>query len=78
MIRTQVQLTDDQARALKALSARTGLSIAELIRRGLAPLLRDETASNDDRFRRAAAVAGRYHSGQTSISTEHDRYLAEA
>ena len=41
MIRTQIQLTEDQAQALKELSAKTGLSIAELVRRGLAPLLRD-------------------------------------
>src|SRR5438067_285473 len=67
MIRTQVQLTDDQARALKALSARTGLSIAELIRRGLVPVLENGLRGDEQRRRRAAAVIGRFHSGRTDI-----------
>ena len=39
MIRTQIRLADEQAQALKALSNITGLSIAELVRRGLGPLV---------------------------------------
>src|SRR6266851_2895472 len=77
MIRTQIQLTDDQAQALKALSAKTGLSIAEVIRRGLVPLMRGGLAEQDDRARRAAAVAGRFHSEKTDVSVDHDRYLAD-
>ncbi len=77
MIRTQIQLTDDQAQALKALSARTGVSIAELVRRGLVPLLRGGLAEHDDRARRAAEAVGRFHSGKTDISVDHDRYLAD-
>jgi hypothetical protein len=78
MIRTQIQLTNDQARALKALSTKTGLSIAELVRRGLVPLLRNGSAEHDERLRRAADVIGRFHSGRADISTEHDRYLADS
>ena len=78
MIRTQVQLTEEQARALKALSARTGLSVAELIRRSLAPLLEAVVTDDDERYRRAIAAAGRFRSGQADIAIEHDRYLAEA
>jgi len=78
MIRTQIQLTDDQAQALRALSAKTGLSIAELIRRGLVPLLRGGLAEHDERASRAAAVVGRFHSGKTDISVDHDQYLADA
>ncbi|TME34989.1 MAG: ribbon-helix-helix domain-containing protein [Chloroflexi bacterium] len=77
MIRTQIQLTDDQAQALKALSAKTGLSIAELVRRGLAPLLRDGLSEHDERARRAAAAVGRFHSGRDDISSYHDRYLTD-
>ena len=77
MIRTQVQLTDEQAQVLKALSARTGLSIAALVRRALLPLLRDGLASDEERFRRASEIVGRFHSGKTDIAREHDRYLAE-
>ena len=77
MIRTQVQLTDEQAQVLKALSARTGLSIAALVRRALLPLLRDGLAGDEERFRRASEIVGRFHSGKTDIAREHDRYLAE-
>jgi len=78
MIRTQIQLTDDQAQALKALSAKTGLSLAELVRRGLFPLIRGGLAEHDERARRAAAVVGRIHSGRTDISVDHDRYLTDS
>jgi hypothetical protein len=77
MIRTQIQLTDDQAQALKALSAKTGLSIAELVRRGLIPLLRSGSTEHEVRARRAVEVIGRFHSGRTDISIHHDRYLAD-
>jgi hypothetical protein len=78
VIRTQIQLTDDQAQALKALSAKTGLSIAELVRRGLVPLLRSGSTEHEERVRRAADVIGRFHSGKTDISADHDRYLADS
>ena len=78
VIRTQIQLTDDQAQSLKALSAKTGVSIAELVRRGLAPLLRNQSTEHEERARRAAAVIGRFHSGKTDISADHDRYLADS
>jgi len=77
MIRTQIQLTDDQAKALKALAAKTGVSIAELVRRGLVPLLRGGLADHDERARRATQAVGRFHSGKTDISVDHDRYLAD-
>lgn len=79
MVRTQVQLTQEQAETLKQLSAKTGLSIAELLRRGLRPLLRDGLVNDDQdqRARRAAEVSGRFHSGKTDIAAEHDRYLTD-
>lgn len=77
MIRTQVQLSEEQAQTLKQLSATSGLSMAELIRRGLEPLLREPGADRAAAYRRAAAAAGRFRSGRSDISTDHDRYLAE-
>ena len=77
MIRTQVQLTDEQAQALKALSAETGLSIAELVRRGLVPLLRGTLSEQEERTHRALAIVGQFHSGRSDVATEHDRYLDE-
>jgi hypothetical protein len=79
MIRTQIQLSEKQAKALKNLAARKNVSVAELIRQAVDEQLRASgNIDADERKRRALAAAGRYHSGLTDLSTDHDRYLAEA
>jgi len=79
MIRTQVQLTEDQARALKEISHRENASIAELTRRAIDQWLQTSGAvPMTERRRRALAVVGRFRSGQTDVSERHDDYLAEA
>jgi len=79
MIRTQIQLTEEQVRALRNLAAARRISVAELIRQGVDTLIR---ASGDvdivERRRRAIAAASRFHSGVSDISTTHDEHLAEA
>jgi hypothetical protein len=77
MIRTQVRLTEEQAEALKALAAKCGVSMAELIRRSVEQLLTKATSPQEDQRRRALTIAGRFHSGRADIAAEHDRYLAE-
>ena len=79
MIRTQIQLTEEQAKAIKALAVKHNTSVAALIRRSVDALLQ-EAAGVDrvERRRRALAAAGRFHSGKTDISTKHDDYLTEA
>ena len=78
MVRTQIQLTEEQAHRLKAAAAEQGVSMAELIRRGVDALLNggypDRSA---ERRRRAIAVAGRFRSGVPDLAVNHDRYLAE-
>lgn len=79
MIRTQIQLTEEQSRALKSLAARQGKSVADLIRQSVDYLIRAAGAIDmAERRRRALAAAGRFHSGDSDLSMEHDRYLAEA
>ncbi len=79
MIRTQIQLTEEQARRLKALAAERGTSVAELVRQGVDDLLRRAAGPDMEEIRRRAiAVAGRFRSGCSDISTNHDEYLAEA
>jgi hypothetical protein len=77
MVRTQVQLTDEQAQALKKLSAQTGLSTAELIRRALTPFLRDGLNGAEERRRRAMSIVGIGRSGHRDIAVNHDLYLDE-
>lgn len=79
MIRTQIQLTDDQARALREIARARGGSIAELIRTGVDEVLRSEPGpSRQERKRRAIAVSGKFRSGLSDLSADHDRYLGEA
>jgi hypothetical protein len=79
MIRTQIQLTAEQSEAIKQLAAREGKTVAELIRLGVDQLIRSRNAMDPgERRRRALAVAGRFHSGEETLSAEHDRYAAEA
>jgi len=79
MIRTQVQLTEDQLKALRRLSAATGRSTAELIRNGIDQYLVGKRITNaKDRIERALRVAGRFSSGRSDVSAEHDRHLGEA
>jgi hypothetical protein len=79
MIRTQIQLSEQQAQALRDLAARRKVSVAELIRQAVDEQLRSaRTVDRQERKRRALAIVGRFHSGQSDLSVEHDRYLAEA
>jgi hypothetical protein len=79
VIRTQIQLTDEQARALREIARARGDSMAELIRSGVDEVLRSEPGpTREERKRRAIAASGKFRSGLSDISAEHDRYLGEA
>lgn len=78
MIRTQVQLTDQQVAELRRLAARSGVSVAELVRRGVEPLLHGGPDAVDERYRRAAGVVGRFQSGRRDVAAEHDAELDAA
>lgn len=78
MVRTQIQLTESQVKALRKLSGVKHVSMAELIRRSVDDLIRSSPiVDRDELRRRAITVAGRFDSGQTDVSTNHDKYLAE-
>ena len=68
MIRTQIQLTDEQAQAPKSLSTKTGLSIAEFVRRGLVPLLLGGLAEHDGRDARRLLCVGSTRERLISLS----------
>jgi hypothetical protein len=77
MIRTQIQLTEEQARALRRIAGERGVSMATLIREAVDRVLLDRTPS-EERWRRALAVVGKYAGGAHDVSDDHDRHLAEA
>jgi hypothetical protein len=77
MIRTQIQLTDEQTRRLKSLAAERGVSVAELIREAVDRHLFMRITPAGRRERAIASVGG-FHSGLTDVSERHDEDLAEA
>jgi predicted DNA-binding ribbon-helix-helix protein len=78
MVRTQIQLTEEQSKALKEISAQKDISMAALIRQVINSYLQScETVSSEERRQRAIKAAGQFHSGQTDLSEKHDAYLAE-
>jgi hypothetical protein len=79
MVRTQVQLTEVQAEALRALAARTNTSVAELVRQGVEALIRSGGGTTtEERRRRAIEAAGRFRSDRSDVSEQHDQHLVEA
>ena len=79
MIRTQIQLTEGQSWALKELALQEDLPEAELIRRAVNHWLQMRRGvSMEERRKRAVEVIGRFHSGSSDVSEQHDKYLAEA
>ena len=76
MVRMQIQLTEEQAAALRRLARQRGRSIAALVREAVESFVdRDDLPA--ERRRRAREVVGRYASGRPDVAREHDRELAE-
>lgn len=80
VVRTQIQLTTQQARRLRAEARDRGLSLAEVIRQYVDKGLSAETPNRDALYGRAAALVGRFHDLQDArdVARRHDRYLDEA
>ena len=79
MIRTQIQLTEEQARTLKARARLEDRSMAELVRESVAEYLARRPAPDiRELARRAREFKGRFRSGCPDFAEEHDRYLDEA
>jgi F0F1-type ATP synthase membrane subunit b/b' len=79
MIRAQIQLTEEQARALREQASREGRSIASLVRESVSEYLVRHRAVDREALRRSALeLAGAFRSGAPDLSVEHDRHLAEA
>jgi hypothetical protein len=80
MVRTQIQLTERQARRLRGRAHERGVSLAEIIRRYVDKGLAEEAPDRAALFDRAARLVGRFRvrRGARNLSSQHDRYLDEA
>jgi predicted DNA-binding protein len=78
MIRTQIQLTEEQYRLLKTISKERNASIAEIVRECISHYSASRClTSEDEKYSKAMDALGKFRSGIKDISINHDRYLAE-
>jgi hypothetical protein len=82
MVRTQIQLTEEQYRQVKRWAARRGISLAGAVRQCVQDRLQAEqsVSCRKEMIREALAVLGKYEDPEdrTNVAGGHDRYLAEA
>jgi predicted transcriptional regulator len=79
MVRTQIQLPEEQTAKLKKIAGECHVSMASIIRQSIDLFLKTNWVQEPRSARdRARAVAGRFHSGHTNTSQNHDEALAEA
>jgi hypothetical protein len=88
MIRTMIQLTEEQMQALKALAKQRKTSVAKLVRESVAQYVTVEIQASemDEKRRRALEfirmietdqIQFRDFEGKTDVSVNHDKYLNE-
>ena len=79
MVRTQIQITEEQAKAVKRIALARHLSVAELIRRAVDIMVKSSpVADPEERLKRAIGIVGKFRSGKHDIAKRHDKYLTVA
>ena len=79
MMRTQIQLTEEQSQKLKTLAAREGKPVAELIRQSVDAMLASVgNLDESEKRHRALTAAGKFHAQISDLAEGHDNYLDEA
>lgn len=77
MIRTQISLTADQMRRLRAEARRRNTSLASVVRDALDRTVPDESELQTRRMDTLLAAAGSASSRTGTVAREHDEALAE-
>ncbi|MBW2067095.1 MAG: CopG family transcriptional regulator [Deltaproteobacteria bacterium] len=78
MVRTQIQLTEEQARKLREISASRRESVASLIRKAIDQFIISGDPDRSLLYRQAESIVGKYEADKGDISINHDCYLEEA
>ncbi|MEJ2099383.1 MAG: ribbon-helix-helix domain-containing protein [Desulfobacterales bacterium] len=78
MLRTQIQLKEEQMEWLRSKARTKGISVSQLIRESIKFYQAHEEHLPEDRKKKALEAVGRFSSGTSDVSERHDDYLAEA
>ncbi len=76
MVRTQIQLTEEQAEEVKRIARTRRVSVAKVIREAVDNVIRsgaDVEAGAEDRRNKALNAVGKFSSGKRDISRKHDK-----
>jgi hypothetical protein len=78
MVRTQIQMKEEQMKHLKELALDKDVSVAELIRRAVQEYIAGSNKPDREIIKkRALAAIGKYSSKEKDLARNHDKYLAE-
>ena len=72
VIRTQISLTEDQMRRLRAEARRRRVPIAEVVRDAVYRIVPIDPGDQRARFERALSAVGRFDSGAGDVASNHD------
>jgi hypothetical protein len=77
VIRTQISLTDDQMRRLRAEARRRRVPIAQVVREAVDRAVPTDPGEREARFRRALSIVGRFDSGTGDLADRHDEIAGD-
>lgn len=77
VIRTQISLTEDQMRRLRAEARRRRVPIAVIVREAVDRAVPVDPGDRRARYDRLLGAAGRFRSGTGDISARHDEIAGE-
>ena len=77
VIRTQISVTEDHMRRLRAEARRRRVPIAEVVRDAVDRTVPADPENRRARFDRLLAAAGRFHSGTGDVAARHDEIAGE-
>jgi len=78
MVRTQVSLTDEQMRRLRAEARRRRMPIAAIVREAVDRAVPADPGERLAQFERALSAVGRFDSGSGDVSAKHDEIAGES
>jgi hypothetical protein len=78
MVRTQVSLTDEQMRRLRAEARRRRMPIAAIVREAVDRAVPADPGERRAQFQRALSAVGRFDSGSGDVSARHDEIAGDS